>query len=243
MRRSDPRPISSGTPSIPLFESNATTGLVTFPPSSHTSLNTPTLSRGNTVEPAFVARPQQDENQHYAPQITPTPNFMVPSFMQPGVAIPQSFPINPQSFQQMQIQNQIMFLALANKVMNLAALSQAQPQQPYPNSVFPTHNILASAPAPVSTINAEEHTISNDWPSLNSSRSSSGEPSRDAKGKQKATSPANSFSSVGSISEAQAPIFTRNGESVMFFVQIDLSQRHDLVSKIKVRSVKVIILR
>ncbi|KAJ4499579.1 hypothetical protein C8R41DRAFT_29180 [Lentinula lateritia] len=241
MRRPDPRSGALSAPDIPsTFQFNPTAGVIPFLPQSHTSSNTPTSSRGTTAEPAFIARQQQDgQSPHpHTPQITPSPNFQAPSFMQTGAMMPSAFSLNPHLLQMVpnQFQDQNFFMALADvyraNMMNLAALSQFhQPQQPsYSFPEAPPDTTPAPVPAPASS--KAKSTESHSGSSMASSSLPSKELSRNDKGKQKA-SPAPSSSSTRSFSEPQIPIFTRNGKSVMFFVQIDLSQRHDLVNQIK----------
>ncbi|KAH7880830.1 uncharacterized protein C8R40DRAFT_285402 [Lentinula edodes] len=250
MRRPDPRSGPLGTPDIPsTFQFNPTAGVIPFLPQSHTSSNTPTSSRGTTAEPAFVARQQQDGQSPYphTPQITPSPSFQAPSFMQTGAMMPSAFSLNPHLLQMVpnQFQDQNFFMAFADvyraNMMNLAALSQFhQPQQPsYSFPEAPPDTTPAPVPAPASS--KAKSTESHSGSSMASSSLPSKELSRNDKGKQKASPPPSS-SSTRSFSEPQTPIFTRNGKSVMFFVQIDLSQRHDLVNQIKVRYIVKIFL-
>ncbi|KAF8832283.1 hypothetical protein HHX47_DHR1001679 [Lentinula edodes] len=162
MRRPDPRSGPLGSPDIPsTFQFNPTAGVIPFLPQSHTSSNTPTSSRGTTAEPAFVARQQQDGQSPYphTPQITPSPSFQAPSFMQTGAMMPSAFSLNPHLLQMVpnQFQDQNFFMALADvyraNMMNLAALSQFhQPQQPsYSFPEAPPDTTPAPVPAPASS--------------------------------------------------------------------------------------------
>ncbi|KAJ4002376.1 hypothetical protein F5050DRAFT_11320 [Lentinula boryana] len=226
MRRSNPRPVSLGNPDLAALQSFATSSVVPLTPSSHSS-STPTSSRGNDTEPAFITRSQQDgpQPQSQPPQIIPTSNSMVSSWMQ--AMMPQPVPANPYLFQQMLSNPDILRAQL-----HFLALCQAQQlQQPYPIPTYPTNTAFAPSSSASSSSKAEDSMISNDSPSSHvSSRKPSREPSRNGEDAQTSYS---SKSPPRTLSEPHIPIFTRNGRRLVFFVQIDLSQRHELVNQIK----------
>ncbi|KAF9076221.1 hypothetical protein BDP27DRAFT_1414754 [Rhodocollybia butyracea] len=205
-------------------------------PTSHTSSQTPDSSRGNTAEPSYA-----QQNVHHPSQQMP----MAPSFGQPGPVLPSPFPFDQQLLPQIisnPIQSQNFLMALAdvyrnnmqnNMQMNFSASTNVTQAQPLHSGSSLGHS---------SAVKVEESS-GDVWHSSEPPNSSSSS----QKGKRRAASPdsANALSSRKGKRKAISPspdhslsnppdeILTRNGKSLVFFVQVDLSQRHDLVNKIK----------
>ncbi|KIK70921.1 hypothetical protein GYMLUDRAFT_303036 [Collybiopsis luxurians FD-317 M1] len=204
-------------------QSNAPTNTTLFAPTLQASSSTQTS--GTTVDPPVQQHPFLNSG------------FMHSPFIQSGAMIPPSFAFNPQL-----MQNPNFLMALADVYrnnmsmqmqMNLATFAANAAQQPSPFAAISA----PSAPPPSSPHRTEEQLINGRSPTepphssfsrqgkqrdLSSSSTSS---SDSPKGKRKASPPPDD--------EAVGPIFTRNEKNIVFFVQVDLSHRHDLVNKIK----------
>ncbi|KAJ3987774.1 hypothetical protein F5890DRAFT_1404525 [Lentinula detonsa] len=142
--------------------------------------------------------------------------------------MPQPVPADPYLLQQVFSNPDILRAQL-----HYLALCQAQQlQQPYPIPTYPINTAFAPSSSASSSSKAEDSVISNDWPSSHQpSRGPSRGPSRNGEDEQTSYS---SKSPSRTLSEPpHIPIFTRNGRTLVFFVQIDLNQRHDLVNQIK----------
>ncbi|KAF5385496.1 hypothetical protein D9757_005334 [Collybiopsis confluens] len=159
---------------------------------------------GFTPFPLFSTGPSMSPLNSFNPQIMQNPNFLM--------ALADVYK-NNMNMQQM---NLAAFLTAATQQSHFAPSSsnQSQAGERLPNELLLDK---LSHPSPVVSSKGKQR----------ASSSSSITSSDSRKGKRKASSPPSGDD--GSL----GPIFIRGEKSVVFFVQVDMNQRHELVGKIK----------
>lgn len=145
-------------------------------------------------------------------------------------------PFNPQLIAQMfsdPVQKQNFYMALADVYRaNMEAQTKNLAHAAFPNNAA-QYQSLPSVPSDAPHVPAHSAKVEEPTNSVSSrppSAASTPSPSS-AKGKRRATSPG------PHVSGSSTPVFIHKGASVVFYVQVDLSQRHDIVNKIKVCNV------
>ncbi|KAE9408154.1 hypothetical protein BT96DRAFT_985939 [Gymnopus androsaceus JB14] len=205
--------------SLPPRHTRQRPSAVPLPDSNTTSSKS---SSSPDPSPAYTAEPSLEQNAAYAQQ-NPHPYGLggyIPS-SGPGLMASSygqtATPFNPQLMAQMfsdPVQKQNFYMALADIY---RASMEAQTKN-LAHAAFP-NNAAQYQSLPSRSL---QMSVSSRPPSAASTPSPSS-----AKGKRRATSPG------PHVSGSSTPVFIRKGASVVFYVQVDLSQRHDIVNKIK----------